>query len=112
MAFVSLLILPLGVYAQTEDCGQTCPPGQICLQNPLKSCQLTDLINNILRFIFNIALVVTPLMVVIGGFMFISAGGKPEQVAKARNLLLWTAVGFVVILSARGLTSILKELLK
>src|SRR3989338_9646842 len=77
LALVSLFVLPLGVYA--ADCGQTCPPGQICLQNPLKSCSFTDLINNILTFIFNIALVVTPLMVVIGGFMFISAGGKPEQ---------------------------------
>lgn len=82
------------------------------IKNPLGEKDFKDLINTILKIIFNVALAIVPLMVVIGGFMFVSAGGKPEQVAKARNLLLWTAVGFVVILSARGLTKILLDLLK
>lgn len=82
------------------------------IKNPLGEKDFKDLIDTILKVIFNIALAIVPLMVVIGGFMFVSAGGKPEQVAKARNLLLWTAVGFVVILSARGLTKILLDLLK
>jgi len=109
LALVSLFVLPLGVYA--ADCGQTCPPGQICLQNPLKACSFTDLIDNILTFLFNIAIVVLPIMVVFAGFMFLTAGGNPSQVGKARDLLLWTMVGFGVILLARGLTEVLRKII-
>ena len=111
LAFVSLLVLPLGAYAETADCGQTCPPGQICLQNPLKSCTFTELINNIMNFLFGVSIVIIPIMVVFAGFTFLTAGGNPAQFTKARGLLLWTAVGFGVILLAKGLTTVLRQII-
>ncbi len=95
-----------------EGVCQYADSAKVALCNPLGTRDFEGLLNLVVKVIFNLALAIVPLMVVIGGFMFVSAGGKPDQIAKARNLLLWTAVGFVVILIARGVAKILLDLLK
>ena len=44
-----------------------------------------ELIDAIVNFIFNIALVVAPLMIIIGGFYFVTATGDPGKVQTAKN---------------------------
>lgn len=90
---------------------QTCPPGAVCIQNPLCAATIVDLLNNIINFIFNLAIVITPLMVVIGGFMFVTGSGDAKKLSDARTLLLWTAIGFAVILLSRGLVAVLLSVL-
>ncbi|OHA64092.1 MAG: hypothetical protein A2842_02190 [Candidatus Wildermuthbacteria bacterium RIFCSPHIGHO2_01_FULL_48_25] len=84
---------------------------KITLCNPLSADSFTDIINNIMNFLFGVAIVFTPIMVVFAGFMFLTAGGNPAQFTKARSLLLWTAVGFGVILLAKGLTTVLRQII-
>lgn len=82
---------------------------QIC--NPLQSGDLTDIVGNILDILFNFALVLTPLMVVVAGIMFVTAGGSPERISTAKRILLWTAVGFVIILLAKGLIVVIRAII-
>ncbi|MDO8577527.1 MAG: hypothetical protein Q7R55_01520 [Candidatus Wildermuthbacteria bacterium] len=103
---LTLLLALASVFVWSSVSAET-----IEIKNPLNAKNLFELIDNIIRFIFNIAFVLLPLMVVIGAFMFLTAGGKPEQITKARALLLWTAVGFGVILVARGLPAVLRQIL-
>lgn len=88
-----------------------CPQGAVCIENPLKATTLLQLLNNIINFIFNLAIVITPLMVVIGGFMFVTGSGDAKKISDARALLLWTAIGFAVILLSRGLVQVLLSVL-
>lgn len=85
--------------------------GHTCICNPLQTENLTDIINNILTVLFNFALVLTPLMVVVAGIMFVTAGGSPDRVSTAKQILLWTAVGFVIILLARGLIVVIRAII-
>lgn len=39
-------------------------------------------------------------MFVISGFMWMSAGGNSERVTKAKNIMIWTTMGLVVIFSS------------
>jgi len=82
-----------------------------CICNPLQTTNFTGIIGNILNFLFNIAIVLSPIMLVIAGVLFITAAGKPEQISKARQILIWTAVGFGVILLSRGLITIIQEII-
>lgn len=86
-----------------------CPPGQIC--NPLKYGNFEDLINAIIVFIFNLGLVVAPIMFVISGILFVTSAGDPGRVKTAKNIALYTAIGFAVILVASGLIKVLQSLL-
>jgi preprotein translocase subunit YajC len=68
-------------------------------------------LNKIWKFLYILALALVPLIAIIAGFMFLTAGGEPEKIRKARNLLLWMAVGVVIILLAGGIVKVIKMIL-
>lgn len=71
--------------------------------NPLKSQDLIQLFMNVLRMVVQVAGVILVFAYVWVGFLFAAAQGNSEQLSKARNALLWTAVGTAVILGAEGI---------
>lgn len=81
------------------------------IKNPLQAKTFTDIINNILNFLFGFAIVLAPILVAFAGFTLLTAGGNPAQLTKAKGILLWTVVGFGVILLARGLTTVLRKII-
>lgn len=84
---------------------------QIVIQNPLQAGSFQAIVDNIISFIFKIAIVLAPIMVLLGGFLLITAAGNPEQVSRAKNLLIWTAVGFLVVLLSKGILAIINQIL-
>ena len=79
--------------------------------NPLKWDTWTDLIGAINKFIFVLAVAVAPVMFVIGGFMIVTAGGNPNQVTKAKNLMIYTAIGLAIVLLAQAIIGVLKSVI-
>jgi hypothetical protein len=89
----------------------SCPEGSVCISNPIHSSSFEDLLDNVINFIFWIGMALAPIMVIIAGFNFITAAGNPAKVATARNILIWTAVGVLIILMAKGLTAVITQLI-
>jgi len=83
----------------------------IVIHNPVSSHTFDELIGKIMNFIWWIALALFPLMIVIAGFYFVTAAGDPAKVEKAKGIILYTVIGFIIILLARGLVELLKTLL-
>jgi len=83
----------------------------VTIENPIDADTFEELIENIITFIFNIALALVPLMIVIAGVYFVTAAGNPEQVQKAKGIILYTLIGFIIILLARGFVEFLKQIL-
>ena len=102
-----------GTCAAGNECCSTgaATAGVIKFENPLKVGSFTALINNIINFIFTIAVIIAPILLVIAGVIFMTAAGDPTKVATARRMLLWTIVGFGIILISKGLVSVLKGIL-
>ena len=106
---------------ETCYCAQECMSGQcepqgpagVCtgLPNPLAHLDIGDFLNYIIDFIFRLSIIIAPLMIIVGGFLFVTAGGNLEQMSKARQILLWTAIGFAVVLFSKGLFEALKYVL-
>ena len=82
-----------------------------CIQNPLNTICFSGILDSILNIIFTLSLIVVPFVVIYVGFLFVTGGDNPQQLTKARNTLIWTAVGFGVILISKGLPFILKNIL-
>jgi len=103
---LSLSILALSPALVSADLQEGCPGGgTICLSNPLGNINspqalIGRAINSILGVVGSIAL----LMFVYGGLTWMTSAGSAEKVEKGRNILLWSAIGLVVIFSAYGLT--------
>jgi len=83
----------------------------IRIENPITAESFEEIIDNVIDFVFKIAIVLAPLMVVIGGFLLLTAGGNISQVGRAKSLLLWTAIGFLVVLLSKGILAIINQIL-
>jgi len=60
----------------------------------------TSLIEFALRMAYRIAAGLTVIFVAISGFNFITSGGDPQRVAKARNSIIYAIIGLVITLLA------------
>ncbi len=77
--------------------------GGLTFGNPLADDDIVSILNKIWKFIYILGLSLVPLMAIIAGFMFLTAGGQTEKIKKAREILLYGAIGFVVVLLANGI---------
>ena len=82
------------------------------LQNPLQANSFGELIEKIIEFIRNVGLIIAPIFIIFAGFLFMTAGGDPNKIQTAKNLILWTLVGLGILLIGSGLISILREILE
>lgn len=79
-------------------------PENIRLMNPLKgSGNLESFLSSILDFVIRIGTIVVILMVVYVGFEFVTARGDPTKISKARESLLWTVIGALILLGAKAI---------
>ncbi len=83
----------------------------LTIQNPLASDDVGAILKSIWKFVFYFALAVVPLMALIAAFMFMTAGGSPEKVNKAKNLLIWLVVGLIIVLISGGLVNLIRKIL-
>lgn len=58
-------------------------------------------LKSILAFVIRIGAVVVILMMVFVGYKFVTAQGKEGEITKAREMLLWTVVGALILLGAQ-----------
>lgn len=93
---LACLILPVSVRA-------------IEIKNPLEYGTFEELIYAIINFIFTIALVLAPLFIIIGGFYFVTATDEPARIETGKRIILYTLIGLLVILLAKGIITLIKE---
>lgn len=83
----------------------------IQIENPLKAKTFDKLIDNIISFIFTLALFIAPVMIITAGLLFVTSAGSPGQIEMAKNIILYTLIGFVIILISKGLIKLFTEVL-
>ncbi len=87
----------------------------ITLINPLNTGEcapngncLTNFLNKILEFVIKIGTVVVVLMTVYVGYLFVVAQGAPDKIKDARQALLWTIVGALILLGSQAIAIAIK----
>lgn len=86
--------------------------GTFTLPNPLRATNIAQIITNIAYYLsVYIAPPIVTLMILFAAFQILTAGDNPEKLTSAKNMILWTVVGYVIILIAWGVTSIIHQLL-
>jgi hypothetical protein len=85
------------------------PSSGIGLVNPLNiqcsngtSC-LLNFVTGILNIVVEIGSILLVFMIVYVGFKFVLAQGAPEEVRGARRMLMWTIIGGLILLGAKGI---------
>lgn len=96
-SFIVLILSPVLVLSQIE------------IPNPLRATSFEELINNIIDFLLALAIPLAALMIIVAAYYFVTATGRPEQITTAKNIILWTLIGFLIILCAKGIIWFLTE---
>ena len=102
---LSLLVLaPVASILAAGDGSTPCSGDSCKLTNPLSvdSPQLLIgmIINSVLGVVGSLAL----LMFIYGGLTWMTSAGSQEKVKKGRDIILWSAIGLVVIFTAYAMT--------
>lgn len=86
--------IPCGAAAQSALCTDKSKTG-----NPLTGS------NGLLHKATQIVAVVTGsvavIIIIVGGFMYITSGGDPQKVNNAKNAIVYAAIGLVIIVAAQ-----------
>ncbi|NMB92063.1 MAG: hypothetical protein GYA31_00280 [Parcubacteria group bacterium] len=107
--FILVLIFLISLTAITFAEDKTT---EITIPNPLgETSDIYTLIEKITNFLIGVAIVVTPIIIVYAGFLYITAGGNEEKVKTAQKVLIWAIIGFAIVLIARAVPALIKEFL-
>lgn len=75
----------------------------VTIENPLKAKNFADLIDALINFIFVLAVGISPIMIIVAGFFFITAAGEPAKIEIAKKIILYTLIGLLIVFSAKGI---------
>lgn len=81
---------------------QTLTPGQD-VNIPTLSDQ--EVLQNALNIAYFVAGIVAVIVIIIGGIMYATSSGEAGALTKAKNMILYSIVGLVVILLASAITN-------
>ena len=106
--FGLLLAFPLGVSADVIEIFN--PLSADRFPNPLVCEDISCVIEKLTNFISLIAFAVAPIMILIGAFYFITAGGNPERVRTGKQVITYAIIGLVIILLARAIVATIQSI--
>lgn len=81
--------------------------------SPFGTCgQLDCILKKIMDFIFYLAIPLTSIMVLWGGFQLLTAAGDPEKVKNGGKTVLYSAIGFAVVLLSKFVVALITDIIK
>lgn len=80
------------------------------ITNPIACGDYGCVLDKITTFLVYIGAPIATIMILVGGFMMVTAGGDPEKFSKGKKILLYAAIGFVVILAAGSVPKVIQSL--
>ena len=69
------------------------------------STALQSTLLNVIQIFFGILGTAAVILMIYAGFLWMTAGGNEEPIAKAKKIIMQTVVGFIVIIFAYGIVS-------
>lgn len=78
------------------------------LNNPIKSETFSDLITAIIDFVLILATPILVIAIIIVGFQFVWAQGKPEKLKNAKSNLWYTLLGAAIIIGVKLIQAVLE----
>jgi len=83
----------------------------VCVSSPLKYTKIEDIIDNIVNYVFYGAMIVAPLMIAIAAVILMTSAGDTNRVTLGKKIIIWSVVGFLIILASRGIISLILHII-
>ena len=96
--------------AVTSPLSPVCPNGCGLPQSP--SAQSTSAITNVLTIVFGVVGALALLMITVGGLRYITSAGDPQKASRARDTIIYAAVGIAIALTAEAIIAFVSKRLR
>ena len=110
LSFFSLLI-GTAVLANKTSSVIVVEGAVIKISNPITSKTLGKFMERIATFIGYVGIAMVPLMILIGAYYLITGGGDPERISTGKRVLWYALIGLAVIMFAKGLAYMVRDVL-
>ena len=98
--FARILPFPfLGMLSLTAEAGSR-------YENPIKYGGITNipqLLSALVDLILLIGVPIIVMFIIYGGFLFVKSGDNEAEIAKVKNIFMWTLVGALILLGAKAI---------
>ena len=95
-----LLLMPIVSHAQTT------------IPNPLGSgTGISTIITRVTDFIFSLGLAIAVIVFLVGGFQYLFSFGSEQKTTQARKTLMYGAIGTIIMLVGRGITTLIASII-
>jgi hypothetical protein len=79
----------------------TAKPGQCNIAGKDATTKINDIVHTIVNLLSAIVGIVAVIMIIVGGFRYITSGGNDTSVTSAKNTILYAIIGLVVVALAQ-----------
>jgi hypothetical protein len=112
LSFADINQVMEGEVTQDTDIKATDEVKEFNIDNPLVgTSDIYMLIDKIIDFLFGISILVTPIIVVYAGFMYVTSAGNEAKIKTAQKVIIWALVGFAIVLIAKSVPAIIQKVL-
>ena len=105
-AMALLLITPVVVFATGPDLGLT-----YGANTKLSATDPRDIAANLIGVVLGFLGIIAVIMILIGGFKWMTAAGNEDQVAEARKIIVAAVIGLIIILASWGIANFVLQAL-
>ena len=79
-------------------------------ENPLATSTIPGVVNSISNFVVYVISGLALLLVMVGGFYIVTSSGSPEQMTKGKKIIVYTVIGYVLIMISRGVVNLILKI--
>ena len=103
---------PVGSASGTGPVNSASGSRTIGIGNALSFDSIEELLDRIADILFTYSIPLLVIMIIIGAFYLLTAGGDPGKIKTGKDVIKWAIIGFVIILIAGSVASLIKNLLE
>ena len=88
-------------------------PEDIPLTNPFEGIgNLKEAADALMEFLLIVGFAVGPILIIYAAFLLLTKQGDPTAITKAKQIILWTVISLSIMLFAKGVPSVVKDIFK
>ncbi len=84
---------------------------KLTVDNPLTSKTFDTVYGRVIDFAFSVAVIVTPIVILIGAAIFVTAAGDPGKITLGKRIVFWGLGALAIVLLAKGVIVLVRLLL-
>ncbi|MBI4257120.1 hypothetical protein HY626_03650 [Candidatus Uhrbacteria bacterium] len=104
-ATLPVILLPAAALAQLSEAQTDLTTVGTSIGTDATTNTLPELIGNIIAVLLSVLGIIFVVLVVYAGFLYLTAGGEPDKVKKAKTLLTQSVIGLIIIVAAYAIAA-------